>query len=68
MSRAFKCDICGNYKDGTQTILTTRPNEFASESMKLDICGMCHLRINELFTQIAKENNFINDFNDPMNL
>ncbi len=60
MSKAFRCDICGEVKDGV-------PYELVSESVKYDLCGKCHLRINELFTQIAKENNFINDFNDPDN-
>lgn len=67
MSKAFKCDICGEYKDGTPTILSTKLYEFGSDIIRYDICGKCHLRINELFNEIGKENNFINDFNNPDN-
>ena len=62
MSKAFKCDICGEFKDGTPTILSFKPFEFSSDTLRLDICGICHLRINDLFGDIAKEHGFINDF------
>ncbi len=63
MSKAFKCDICGEFKDGIPTILSFKPYEFGSDTLRLDICGACHIRVNNLFHDIANEHNFVNDFN-----
>ncbi len=52
MSKAFKCDSCGEYCDGEPTIMTLHPNERYKKVLIYDLCPFC---FNEVIELVIKE-------------
>ena len=63
MSKAFKCDVCGEYRDGSETIMQfNHSNLFIEPIDKADICGCCHEKILHLLVDIGNEHCFENHY------
>lgn len=68
MAYAFKCDICGRYKDGHPSVLafSQRKTILVSDRYKpveYEICGECHQQLNKCLEGIALANGYESDFN-----
>lgn len=72
MSSAFRCDVCGQYYEGTpltHRVYASSPRSYSDNWIEnIDVCYECNKRRKELYRKIAIENNYISGFVEKSDL
>ena len=64
MAKAFKCDICGKFKEGTPLTHKVYSGSSFSDSWIecVEVCCDCNTQRKELYRKIGIENRYLNSY------